>query len=984
MIRVPVEMRYSTIRQRDAVAWFVPGESPREWLSELTQWNVSLAPLRLWLVPRGAVDRTPCGLLATNIPSKFHRSEHGVATLAKSVGRPGESPRSGQRGYEAQSADLIRVGTAIPYGCIAGRLYVPVEATFLPPLDEVDWRELLPSDGQQHEKTICVWHPTAGFVTFEAAQSLCVADLLQAPSRSAADWNQAQPRVSFNTQLTAVLPIMRPSLDSLLDAGRDDIGSRGDEWSELPRRPGEPSDNPLSKLGQRAMLGMAAAGATMAGAVSAAAGAVGKGLQALTGASENSSGRSGTGNAGQQGWSLGLEKLMHNTVERMRQALEPARQKALRRLMDLLEKNPDEGLKYAISFGDSQHRGVAAPSDQLQERPVNFDLSQLGGGGPADSWDMPADMSMKLMAQYRELANRELQLGRHRRAAYIFGHLLHDYAASANTLAAGKYWREAAVLYRNKLGQPVNAARCLEQGGLLTEAIEIYVEHKMFEHAGDLSARLEQPLAARQWWSRAIDDFTSKEDYFAAAKLAETKLAEPYSALSLLDIGLLTKQAEKCLTESFRLLAQLGEHAETAERITHWRDADKTTHSKLPPALLVQQLANVTATYPDDGVRHLAGDSARVLTARHWKTWTLPDRERMMKSISALAPEDRLLARDTRRFLNELNSPKQKLPPFPMSAGKSKRSLRLVHQWELPNDVKWLTATSSQQFWFALGTRGSSQVLVRGDWSQALPPSELQLPNFGEPLGDPMLLTVSAEDDGPLVVRNQCLIQKTVRRWQAHARGLDLDRAPTWLHRDTVAVCRQPGIVWVLRDEPGCFVAEGFGEVSELLLHTQQINHIASGEPRLWPIPFLVVPTGRKYIADGEALVMPHYDGGWTSDRGEIQSLAGMTSEQVTRLVLTFEAGGEVLWDDGHDITSSRLSDDYAHPVAGFTRRGHLVIADRATCEVFTADNRELRLCAQGPDPDSQPLAVLRAPHLDQFALLTANGQVRLFEAPRS
>lgn len=975
MIRVPVEMRYSTSRQREAVAWFVPGETPREWLDELPQWGVPLAPLRLWIVPRGVSDRTPCGVLVTD--GSWGR--FSTCQSQKQVDGPHEDNLPRQR----QVGNLSH-GRAVPYGCIAGKLFVPVEATFLPPLDEVDWRELLPADDEPLGKTICVWHPTAGFVSFEASQCLRVANLLQAPARSVADWNQAQPGVSFNSRLTAVLPVLMPTLDSMLEEGRDDIGSRGEEWTELPRRDGEPSDNRLSKLGRGAMLGMATAGAAIAGAASSVASAIGKGLRSLTGGAASGSGRSGAGVAGQGGWSVALEKLMQRMVERMRQSLEPARQKALRRLMDLLEKNPDEGLKFAISFGDDQHRGPAAPSDQLRERPVNFDLNQLGGGGPGDRWDIPAETSLALMARYRELANRELQLGRHRRAAYIFGHLLHDYHAAANALAAGKHWREAAVLYRDKLGQPQEAARCLEQGGLLTEAIEIYVAQKMFEKAGDLFIRLEQPDEARQCWSQAVLQLVQAKDYLAAARLTELKLANDDGALTLLDQGWqLSIQSEACLAESFYLMARRGNHREASRRIAHWRDAEERVTAALSPALLVQQLANVTATYPDDGVRQLAGDSARVLTARHWKSRTQAERDRLLKSIEELAPEDRLLARDTRRFLNESNDQSPNRLTFPKPPLAKRLSVRLVHEWQLPSDVKWLTATGSQQFWFALGTRGASQVVVRGDWSQRLPPSELTLPNFGEPLGFPLLLSASAEDDGPLVVRHQIPMQKTIRRWQADARGLDLDHPPNWLNSHTVALCRLPGIVWVLRDQPECFVVEGFGEVSELLLHTQQINHLGNSAAGVWPAPFLVEPTGRKYIGDGEYLLMPHYDGGWTSDRGAIQSLAGMTFERVTRLAMTFESGGEVLWDDGRNTSSARLSDDYSHPVAAFTRRGHLVVADRATCEVFNADGRELRLRANGPEPDTRPLAVLPAPHLDQFALITTGGRVRLFEVPR-
>ena len=97
-----------------------------------------------------------------------------------------------------------------------------------------------------------------------------------------------------------------------------------------------------------------------------------------------------------------------------------------------------------------------------------------------------------------ELAGREMRLGRYRRAAYIYAHLLGDFTNAAAALVAGKHWREAAVLYRDKLKRPEMAAKCLEQGGLWAEAIEFYEQLGDFEKVGDLYAQLEQPEEAEK------------------------------------------------------------------------------------------------------------------------------------------------------------------------------------------------------------------------------------------------------------------------------------------------------------------------------------------------------------------------------------------------------------------------------------------------------------------------------------------------------
>ena len=173
--------------------------------------------------------------------------------------------------------------------------------------------------------------------------------------------------------------------------------------------------------------------------------------------------------------------------------------------MNLLQNDPDQGLRFALPCGEGKHRGIARPSGTLPSHNVNFDLRRLGGGGAGDPWELPGDLYAQLRAKYMELAGREMRLGRYRRAAYIYAHLLGDFTNAAAALMAGKHWREAAVLYRDRLKRPEAAAKCLEQGGLWAEAIEFYEQLGDFEKVGDLYAQLEQPEEAEKAWRRAVE-----------------------------------------------------------------------------------------------------------------------------------------------------------------------------------------------------------------------------------------------------------------------------------------------------------------------------------------------------------------------------------------------------------------------------------------------------------------------------------------------
>src|SRR5262249_41751045 len=186
---------------------------------------------------------------------------------------------------------------------------------------------------------------------------------------------------------------------------------------------------------------------------------------------------------------------------------------------------PDQGLKYALPMGGGAHRGLARPGDKLVRRDTNFALSRLGGGQAADFWDVPPDYQNLLIARYRELADREVRLGRHRRAAYIYAELLGDLNAAATALMAGHHWREAAILYKQRLERPWDAARCLEKGGLWVEAIALYEELQAFEQAGDLYTKLEQLQSAAAQYRRAVERARASGDFIVAARLLDEKLA---------------------------------------------------------------------------------------------------------------------------------------------------------------------------------------------------------------------------------------------------------------------------------------------------------------------------------------------------------------------------------------------------------------------------------------------------------------------------
>ncbi len=408
------------------------------------------------------------------------------------------------------------------YAQIADRLFLPVDAQLDPPVDDSEIADLL--DGVND---LYVFHPVLGLVRFGEQDTLNIVDLLQMPTENPTDWNWAQAGIAHGRRLVSVEPEQSLSADEVLSSGREDIGTIDPVTSGLPRLP--------SRRSRKRALGR--------------------------GQSDSKAGAS---------WLTRIWRRLTGIRPRKRAAekdLAPGRlrDKEIDRLMRLLDADPDEGLRYALPLagssgrrGETAHRGTAAPSSRLPRRDVNFNWKLFSGTGPADPWTVSNQRYQGLRRRYRDLANREMSLGRHWRAAYIFAHLLDDLTSAASALSEGGHFREAAVVYRDRLQRPLDAARCFEQGGLVTAAIDIYRECGRFETIGDLHQKLGNIEQASAAYNQAIEKHVSNRDFVEAACLAETKMNDSQRAIELLAAGWPdSPQALRCLGKTFRILGSL-------------------------------------------------------------------------------------------------------------------------------------------------------------------------------------------------------------------------------------------------------------------------------------------------------------------------------------------------------------------------------------------------------------------------------------------
>ncbi len=116
-----------------------------------------------------------------------------------------------------------------------------------------------------------------------------------------------------------------------------------------------------------------------------------------------------------------------------------------------------------------------------------------------------------------------------------------------------------------------------------------------------------------------------------------------------------------------------------------------------------------------------------------------------------------------------------------------------------------------------------------------------------------------------------------------------------------------------------------------------------------------------------------------------IRSIAALEGSNLQPLAVSADAGGLVIWPPLDRPHIEPFATELTEPVIGFTRSGWLIAADKTALEIFRLNPsaRHVIWHATEDPPAAAPIAILTAAHEDQFALLMANGRIRLFSLPR-
>ncbi len=849
------------------------------------------------------------------------------------------------------------------YGLLAGRLYLPVEARLEPAVSETELRQ------QFAEDRLYVWHPAAGLVGFDAGDVLAVEDLLAAPSPIVGRWGTAHPGIAYARRLVSIDAIHSLSVEMILQSGQDDIGTESDSLDELPPSPGEKP--PRGSWGPMLMAPLVPVAWLVQWIASKA-----------------------SATASHETW---IDRLTNWANRVLSPEQQSARERELARLMNLLNNDPDKGLKYAIPMGNDAGRGIAPPSTTLTTHDVDFRFSS--GGGLTDYWNIPPATLHQLTARYRELAEREIRLRRHRRAAYIYAELLGEMESAAAALKSGGYYREAAVVYEERLHRPHDAAACLEEGGLWDEAINRYEPLGEFEKCGAICRRLEQHDKADMAYRKAAEACCDRGDLLRGAKLYEEECRDPERALTVLRSGWPDRsQSQDCLRAELRLLGRGGRHADAGKRVQELIGNSLKPRHILP---LAEVLAEAAGDYPDESVRAVAADGTQVIVSRKLvasrSRGIYSEDRRLLRTIEKLAPEDRLLNRDCERYLKGIE-PKRSAGAYSIS--KSPAKPELLGVVKLPPDIAWHRAASSNRYFFAAGYCDGQLVLmrVRAQWnsnqpfdlirwsSPAMHESGVLLapsPNdthdvWVHPLGGPPLPPRLFAESGPReAATSHWFTSDTVTISPAGDSSAEPRRAltPPWTTRDTIALAQTAhGASWTVAG----------GDLLDLSVYSADHVPIVTRQlsPSPWEadfgreIPIHARPEG-CYLGLGDCLLSidANQRDAEIPLAGRIVGLSGSAPHSRIRVAASFEEGGVVFWKDTQQMR--QFGYGLNCPRTAFTVTGKLIAADESKIEIYDTSLNRLSLAASLESP-GDPLSVMPFAR-NHFAVFCTDGQLSLY-----
>jgi len=628
-----LQLRYNNDAQLPVAAALLYGNSTTAWLKEIDRWQISPGELSCYILPQSVSCIDPAGLFVIfNNPASVRQ------------------------------IDLLH-----PYACISNKLYIPCHATLFPQLAvaELDRLLLWP---------IQVFHPTIGLVGFEESSFVNISDLFVYPTIKQSNWTLADPGLAGKPELQQIIVTPR-SAENIMDEIKTAIGQKPIEEIIPPEEKTNPVLENILNVAKLFLF------VPLLGVIK---------LFDLFPKSATSV------YSGNTSSNPGLLQQLQSWLQKNLDELQKKRDKELKRLSDLFEKDTNEALQYAIPLNSPYFdRGKQAPSSSiLGRRSVNFNLGSLGGGRLVDAWDT-SNYYHELRTKYLNAAQKEIAQKDFKKAAYVYAHLLGDYYNAAKTLEQGNFHREAAALYKDHLKNMTAAAACLERGELYTEAIELYKDLKEDEKVGDLYLQIQQENNAHLYYESCVTKKVGADNLLDAARVVQEKMQQEERAKGILLQGWKGNyQHEPCLKKYFDII--INKDQEQVEAAVNHIYKEHTSERKQLPLLHVLEYVN--SKTGSEAVLHNNQEIAYEILHQEAKKGNMQN----LHSLKKFLPGNKLIGSDTSRYASSSN---RRLQPDTITA-----------DIQLDKTIGWKATTCYRNQFIAVGIKNNQLHLARANW----------------------------------------------------------------------------------------------------------------------------------------------------------------------------------------------------------------------------------------------------------------------------
>ncbi len=525
-------------------------------------------------------------------------------------------------------------------------VWIPSAGELLPEPRAAEW-DLLLAD----QKEILVWHPTFGLFGIDRSQRCGIQSLIQITPFPTRSWSDATQGTALPERLIRVDAPAPPTLQQwLADTGKN-IGTNSSKLLGLSPSQAERPGNWADDFKMRFLSALGKSISKVSEWIAHAA--RNKNLpndKPVHSRAPTKKSPTQRGALSSMQWTQQIREWAKNQMQQWSEALEARRNASVNRLLEMLAKNPDDGLRYAIPMSDVDAlRGMGKASSELVPR----DWRSVGSGG-GDAWSLNADLRARLLSQYTQLALRELKAGQFERAAFIYAHLIGDYSSAANALEQGKLYRSAAVIYRDRLGHPKKAAELFRLAGDFDETLILYKNTRMHLEAGDLYRELDQNEKAVEAYRCHVEDCFSRSRWCDAADTLVGKLDATEEALVMLQRNWpFGHQGEVCIEKTMSILSKAARHDDAMQQIDRLVKTPSVLDCGSWPA---QFLANVVRTYHVPGVQNRAQQALYLYASQVLSSSSHGSiHAGVSEALRRATPEDSLLHRDTWRYGHKLN-----------------------------------------------------------------------------------------------------------------------------------------------------------------------------------------------------------------------------------------------------------------------------------------------------------------------------------------